>query len=194
MPSEASQNADHLDPLPEHPQDEKPRQNASESGSEPGFDQASTKKMLEDAKKSLEYHVAGRQVTVRVQDTLLTFKRWGLRKKMSLGSRVVSLIQGISAIISPEDLIAGKVNQMSVLAVLHHVSDQVIELLAASLVEPFKSAAEAELWIDDNCELNDLFNMGVIVFDQNFGGEEGLGKSRSEVEKLTESLQSLLKR
>jgi hypothetical protein len=153
------------------------------------------KSMLQGIKKSLEYHLAERRVSLRLHGRTIEIERWGLRKKLSLGTKVANLIRAVGSILPVEDLAAGRISLPAMLTTLHAVSDQVIDIIAASIVAPFKSADEAATWLDLECQLTDLFDLAVIVYDQNFGDEgDSVGKLAAETEGLTKRLQSLLNR
>jgi hypothetical protein len=153
---------------------------------------APVRKLAESARVALEAQIVNREVTVRVQGKPLILKKWGLQKKLGLGSRVINLTDLISKAFpnlleQPEQ----EVQSSQAVAILSHVSSFIIELIAASLVQPFKTLAEAEEWLDENCDLTDLFNLAVVVYEQNFGTDGvGLKKYLKDLTSLTEKVVS----
>lgn len=149
----------------------------------------SMKDLISDARAALEVQIATREATVRVQGKPIVLKRWGLKKKLSLGSRVIALVERINEAFP--NLLAGDegTGASQILAILSHVSDFVIELVAASTDQPFKSLAEAEDWYDDNCSLEDLLNLALVVYSQNFGDEgDGLKKYLADLKGVSKKV------
>lgn len=182
MPSQLDPVSDHLPEAVTAPQD-----TPSEAAPTP-VPAGSMKDLVSKAHEALEVQIASREATVRVQGKPLVLKRWGLQKKLSLGSRVLSLVESITKTFP--DLFSGDEPSSSrLLAVMSHVSGFVVELVASSLVQPFKTLAEAEEWLDENADMTDLFNLSIVVYEQNFGADgEGLKKYISDLKNLGANL------
>ena len=119
--SKPSSSATATEPAP----DEKVAESAPESqGDAPKspIDASAVEEMTARAKKTLEYQIAGRQVNVRLHDKLLTFKKWGLRKKMTLGSRVTAIIQRVQLLLPN----GGTLNAELMSTVLGHLSEDIV--------------------------------------------------------------------
>lgn len=147
-------------------------------------------KLVEGVKESLEYELVNKDVRVTIHGKRLTFTAWGLVKEMQFGGRIVSLLNRIKGIITPEDLNSGDIDLTLVSHLFSLVAEDVIDVIAGSITDPFQTHAKAFAWIDQECDFKDLFDMGVIVYDQNLKGEHGLGK---RIEGLTTVVQDVTK-
>jgi hypothetical protein len=146
-----------------------------------------------DIKKSLEYAIIGKKVTVKVKGKQLTFVKWGLSKKLSLGSKVVSLINRVKSFIPAGAAIEDGDNTFFV-QIVGYLAEDIIDIISQSMDSTlFKTPAEAAAWIDDECDLNDLFDLCVVVYDTNFPKGEDLGKQTEGLNLLQGKIQSLLK-
>ncbi len=146
-----------------------------------------------DIKKSLEYAIIGKKVTVKVKGKQLTFVKWGLSKKLSLGSKVVSLINRVKSFIPAGAAIEDGDNTFFV-QIVGYLAEDIIDIISQSMDSTlFKTPADAAAWIDDECDLNDLFDLCVVVYDTNFPKGEDLGKQTEGLNKLQGKIQSLLK-
>lgn len=152
----------------------------------------SEKDLLARARETLEYQIAGRNALVTVQGKLLTLTRWGLQKKLSLGSRVMSIVSTVTQTVGTD---FDAFDTTKALAVLSHLSGPIMEIIAASISSPFANPNEAYEWLDQECSLFDLFNLACALFSQNFT-EQGdtLGKWQSEMSKLGDALRSASKK
>ena len=156
---------------------------------------------LDTVKKSLGFAIAGKKATVNLYGKVLEFQRWGLQNRMSLGTRVMNLVSRVQAFIpalDPNSLKEGidlGVNLQDsalLMQALSYMTEDVVEIVSRSLIGPFKSPAQAKEWIDDMCELEDLFDLAVIVYEMNLKGEL-LGKLQVSSDKLQTRMNSLLK-
>jgi len=146
-------------------------------------------KMVESIKESLEYELVNRDVRITVNGKRITFTSWGLAKQMQFGGRIVSLVNRLQGIVGT-DLNEEVLDLTLVSHLFSLVAEDVIDIVAGSITDPFKSHAEAYDWIDQECDFKDLFNMGSIIYDQNLKGENGLGK---RMEGLTTAVQDVTK-
>ena len=157
------------------------------------FLRAKADSVVLDIKKSLEYAILGKNVTVKVQGKQITIVKWGLSKKLSLGSKVVNLINRVKAFIPAEAALSEGDNTFFV-QIVGYLAEDIIDIIAQSIdTKTFKTPTEAAAWIDEECDLNDLFDLCVIVYDTNFPKGEDLGKQTEGLNKLQSKIQSLLK-
>lgn len=178
---------------PESPQDRVSAPTPSQPTSNAPEASESQESYLETVKKNLEYAIAGKRATVRLHGTIIEFQRWGLQKRMSLGTRVIGLVQKLRVLIpglDQEDMGEGTLTLL--LQALSYMTEDVIEILSRSVSSPWKNPNDAVKWIDENCELEDLFDLCVIVYEMNLRGEL-LGKLQSSADNLGRRMTSLLK-
>lgn len=141
-----------------------------------------------DIKQRLEYEIMGNEVSVRIQGRKLTFKKWGLRKNLKLGSKILRLVTRIKTLL-PDDTDFSDVAVFS--QVLSVLADDVLDIIAASLSAPFTTEEAAEFWLDENItSMEDLFDLAYIVYEQNLKGE-ALGKLTGGMEGLAKKVNSL---
>lgn len=148
-------------------------------------------KLVEDVKGSLEYALSSKTASVKVNGKLLTLRKWGLNKKLTLGVKVSSLVQTVMSVMPDEkDLsVLDKPELLSPL--LGHVADDVMEIVAKSISEPFDNHQEAYEWLDDECTYDDLFNLAIIIWEMNLKGEV-MGKFNSGLEKMSTKISKLV--
>lgn len=131
-------------------------------------------KLVESVKESLEYELINRDVRVTVRDKRLTFTTWGLVKEMQFGGRIVSLVNRLKGVLGPEMLTEDNLDIAMISQLFSVVAEDILDIVAGSISDPFKGHGEAYTWIDQNCDFEDLFNMAAILYDQNLKGEDGL--------------------
>jgi len=147
----------------------------------------------DDIKKSLEYAILGKLVSVKVKGRKINFVKWGLARKLSLGSKVINLISRVKSFMPSGTEIDASDNTF-LIQVMGYLAEDVIDIIAQSIdAKSFGTPSEAAAWIDEECDLNDLFDMCVIVYDTNFPKGEDLGKQSEGLNKLHGKIQSLLK-
>jgi hypothetical protein len=144
--------------------------------------------MLTDIQETLEYQLADKTATVLVQGKLLTLKKWGLRKKLTLGSRVTQIVER-ARLLLPAGANLGDAGTMT--TILGTVAEDIMAIVAQSFSDPFKSPAEALDWMDEHCGMDDIFNLAVLVWDMNLKDAESLGKMTEGLERMTARLESL---
>lgn len=140
---------------------------------------------------TLEYEIVGKIATTKVQDKTISFKKWGLSKRLQLGARVALLIDRVRPFLSEGEDVSE--DTQMILAILGQLSSDIIYVVVESTVNTFDSHDEGVEWVEDNCEPQDLFLLGRIVYDMNLKGGEQLGKLTQGMTKLAESLNNLLK-
>jgi hypothetical protein len=141
-----------------------------------------------EIKGRLEWQIANKDVTVRFKGTKITFRKWGLRQNLRMGSKVIKLVNMVNESITDQRLLAEVSTFTQVLA---FVADDVMEIVAGSISAPFVTADKAEEWLDENVEnVEDLFDLAYIVYDQNLKGN-ALGKLTGGMESLTKKMTSL---
>lgn len=141
-----------------------------------------------EIKKRLEYVIANKEVTIRFKNTRLIFRKWGLRQNLRMGSRVIKLVNTVSAAVPDQSMLS----DVSVFTqILSHVADDVMEIVAASISSPFPTSDAAEAWLDENVEnIEDLFDLAYVVYEQNLKGD-ALGKLTGGMEGVTKKMASL---
>ena len=157
-------------------------------------EETASKGYLEAVKENLSYAIAGKLATVKMHGTVIEFQRWGLQKRLSLGTRVMNLMTRLQAFL-PSDQEDEEMSMESVsllLQALSYVTDDVMDIVAKSIVGPWATTTATVAWIDEHCELEDLFDLGVIVYEMNLKGEL-LGKLQGSLEGLQGKMNSLLK-
>jgi hypothetical protein len=150
--------------------------------------QKSVEDLSQEVKNRLELVIAGKKATVRFKGKALVFKRWGLRKQLQLASRVLSIVDRAQQVFSGQSAEMAPHVMLSVLGV---VADDVLEIIASSIDEPFTTLTQAEAWLDENVEdLSEMFDLAMVVWEQNLKGE-ALGKFQEGVEKTVNKINSL---
>lgn len=147
--------------------------------------------LVADVKSTLEYVLSTRTATVKVNDTLLTFKKWGLNKKLTLGVKVNSLFTRISSIFPDAKIQDSLDNAELIGSIIGMLADDIMEIIARSMSDPFANYQEAYEWLDDECTYDDLVNLGIIVWEMNLKGEE-LGKFAEGLGKVTGKINALM--
>lgn len=165
-----------------------PAKNAAKSEAE------APKDYLESVKENLSYAIAGKRATIKMHGQVIEFQRWGLQKRLSLGTRVMNLVSRLQTVIPALDSGDGLSleNLQLLLQALSYATDDVIDIVARSIVSPWPTTTATMQWIDDHCELEDLFDLAVIVYEMNLKGEL-LGKLQSSLEGVQTRMNSLLK-
>lgn len=148
--------------------------------------------LVESVKESLEYELANREVYITVQGKRLTFRAWGLAKELQYGGRIVSLVQRLQGIVSPESFDPENLDFTLLSHLFSLIAEDVLDIIAGSITDPFNNHGDAYDWIDQECDFQDLFNMAVIVYDQNFKGEKGLGKRLEGFQTAVEGITKLV--
>lgn len=148
-----------------------------------------------EIRKRLEHSIAGKEVTVRFKDTKLVFKKWGLRKNLQMGAKVVRLVTTVKRhfpTVAMDSMTTPSEETLSLFTqIMSMLADDIMEIVAGSIHSPFPTLDAAEKWLDENVDgLDDLFDLAYIVWDQNLRGDN-LGKLTSGVEGLTKKLASL---
>jgi hypothetical protein len=148
--------------------------------------------MTDDIKKTLEYQIAGKTATVVVKGKTLTMKKWGLRKRISLGAKVGGIILRVQTLLPPDrEAVTEERLAAVVQAALGAFISEVVEIIGNSIEDPFVSLAEAIEWLDDTCEVTDLMNLAVIVYDMNLAGD-GLKNLTTGLDQVVDLVQSRL--
>lgn len=141
-----------------------------------------------EIKKRLEYAILGKEVTILFKGKRLTFKKWGLRQNLRMGSRVIKLVGTVQSAVPDQKMLTDVAVFTQILA---HVADDVMEIVAASISSPFPTADHAEVWLDENVDnVEDLFDLAYIVYEQNLKGD-ALGKLTGGMEGVTKKMASL---
>lgn len=158
--------------------------------------QDSMKTLLKKAQESLEVHIAGRECTVTLRERKITLKRWGLQKKLTLGAKTLTLSETIAVFLGDEIKASGEIAPSLLLQILGQCATTVLDVVSQSISSPFKSVDEAHAWLDEVCEPTDLIDLALVVFHQNFGGEEDnpFGGFRAQIDQISKRIQSLSQR
>ena len=178
----SDQNAPETAPTPSTP--------VESTGNAPAVTPAPTLPADIDAeiKKRLEYVIAGKEVSILFKGKRLTFKKWGLRQNLRMGSRVIKLVSTVQGAV-PDNTMLMDVSVFT--QVISHVADDVMEIVAASMSSPFPTSDAAEAWLDASVEsVEDLFDLAYIVYEQNLKGD-ALGKLTGGLEGVTKKMASL---
>lgn len=139
-------------------------------------------------KSRLEWQIANKEVTINFKGTKLTFRKWGLRQNLRMGSRVIKLVGMVNESIADPKMLSDVSTFTQILA---FVADDVLEIVSGSISSPFATSDAAEKWLDENIEnVEDLFDLAYIVYDQNLKGN-ALGKLTGGLESLTRKMTSL---
>jgi hypothetical protein len=145
--------------------------------------------LLAEAKRTLEYQLAGRKATVRLAGKLLTLKKWGLSHRLRLVPKVGGILNRLTlAGVTKASLVN---NEEMLAAVSGSIIEEVMQIIAASLDDPFKSVAEAYDFLDTECGLEDIIDLAFLVYDQNLSDQEVL--NTRQLERSAKKLQSLLR-
>jgi hypothetical protein len=163
------------------------------TGNAPAVPPAATPKTVREdvaseIKKRLEYVLADKEVSILFKGKRLTFKKWGLRQNLRMGSRVIKLVQTVQSAVPNQSMLAdvGLLTQ-----ILAYTADDVLEIVAASISSPFPTTDAAEAWLDETVDnVEDLFDLAYIVYEQNLKGD-ALGKLTGGMEGVTKKLASL---
>lgn len=150
------------------------------------------KELAEQAKVSLEMQIAGREVTVKIDaeegKTIVKLKKWGLSKKLRLGSIVTQLVNHIGNVMPNTDF-----NDPAIqLQLMGQLAEQVIEIVAETMVSPGNNVTERFEWLEDNVNPEELVNLAIVVYDMNMGGESAK-KFQKGAKALEEKINSALR-
>lgn len=147
--------------------------------------------MVEEVKKTLEYQLANKVVTVTVRGKTLKLKKWGLTKTLSLGSRVHAIVERVQSLIPDVESLEALQSPTILMSLLASFGQDVMLIVAQSIIEPFHNANEAIEWLDEECNHQDLFDLSIVVWEMNFAGQD-LGKLTKGLTGVTERINKLL--
>lgn len=143
---------------------------------------------IKDIRNGLEYEIVGRDTYITISGKRLTLTKWGLKKSLAYGGKVVQIAQRAASLIPRNsDGEVGDVDIGFLAQIVSIIAEDVLDIIAGSLSSPFTSHAEAVEWLDQNADIEQLFALGYSIYEQNLLENNGLGK-------LTKSLESLGKR
>lgn len=148
-------------------------------------------KLVDSVKGTLEYAISSKTASVKVNGKLLTLRKWGLNKKLTLGVKVSSLVQTVMSVMPEEKDLSVLDNPELLSPLLGHVADDVMEIVAKSISEPFQNYQEAYEWLDDECTYDDLFNLAIIIWEMNLKGE-AMGKFNRGLEKMSAKIRRIV--
>ncbi len=165
------------------------RKAAERKAEKAGSVQERMDEMVVDIKETLEFQLADKVATVMVQGKVLQIKKWGMRKKLTLGSRVTQLINKVSSLAPAANIIQDASLMGDIMGI---VGDDIMMIVAQSIVSPFETPAKAMDWLDDECGFDDIINLGFLIYDMNLKETEELGKLTQGLEKVTEKVHALI--
>lgn len=138
---------------------------------------------------TLESVISGNLSTMTINGRVFEFRRWGLRKVLTLGSKVMNLVGLVQNHLKANPELAQ--SEAAMIEILALVSEDVLVIVAHSMTSPaFKDVNEAVTWMDDNLTLADLLVLARAVYDQNLSGDK-LGKVLGDVRGAAEKVASL---
>ena len=138
---------------------------------------------------TLESVISGNLCTLTLNGRVFEFRRWGLRKVLTLGSKVMNLVGLIQNHLKDNPGVLN--SETAMVEILAIVSEDVLVIVAHSMTSPsFKDVDEAVAWMDDNLSLADLLVLARAVYDQNLSGDK-LGKILGDVKGAAEKVASL---